>query len=141
MLFADRTLVLMLLSIPVCDFVFFSGARNVSIVGWGNPPNVTPTIAYETSEQAQAKMMDAGAATAALARATTTAVLSCEGRHSQDDSGPATRGLWLVEGRITSLANLTVTGAEGGWRRAGHALIFRLFFSDASELARGCGII
>eukprot|EP00903_Cladosiphon_okamuranus_P016015 g14787.t1 len=43
------------------------------------------------------------------------AVLSCEGRQSRNvSSSPATRGVWLSEGRITSLANLTVTDCPAG---------------------------
>lgn len=45
------------------------------------------------------------------------AVLSCEGQRRQSrvddvtESSVALRGVWLSEGRITLLANLTVTGA------------------------------
>lgn len=90
--------------------------RNVSIVGWGKPPDTSPNVAHPTSGRASVAMMDAGVA-AAAAGSTTPAVLSCQGRHSQDESGSAMRGLWLMEGRITRLANLTVTG--GAARRIG----------------------
>ena len=67
--------------------------RNVSLVGWGGSAGVGDEDG---------------------------AVLSCQSRQSRNASYSATRGVWLSEGRITSLAHLTVTG-----ERIGSSWVFR----------------
>lgn len=81
---------------------------NVGLVGWN-------------SKNATGALLPRGE-TAAVA-ATEEAVLSCEGRQSRNSSTAPTRGVWLSEGRLTRLANITVTGVNyiagplsGPWR-------------------------
>ena len=69
---------------------------NVGLVGW-NSKNATEAL-LPTGETA--------------AVAATAAVLSCEGRQSRNDSTSPTRGVWLSEGRLTRLANITITGMD-----------------------------
>ncbi|CAN0223664.1 unnamed protein product, partial [Ectocarpus sp. 12 AP-2014] len=76
------------------DTEYPPAARNVSIVGWVASPHVAEEPAH--------------------AYASTAAVISCQGRKSDGDLDQATRGIWLSEGRITSLANLTVADCPAG---------------------------
>lgn len=70
---------------------------NVGLVGWNSGGNSTDAAARTGTEGDE------------------TAVLSCQGRRhrnasSSSSSSSNTRGIWLSEGRITRLANLTVSG-------------------------------
>ncbi|CAM9770723.1 unnamed protein product, partial [Laminaria digitata] len=84
------------------DLDYPSTASNVGLVGW-NSKNATEAPVPTGDTRALA--------TVAMA---TVAVLSCEGRQSGNASTSPTRGVWLSEGRLTRLANLTVTGCPAG---------------------------
>lgn len=85
--------------------------RDVRLVGWTTNQHVAGHDARpEGASFGQLGNLDA-----------TAVVLSCEGRLSPSgtplSSSSPQRGVWLHGGRITQLANLTVTGEMNDWQR------------------------
>ena len=76
--------------------VFHDGFnRNVSLVGWNSTDvgNGTAVLSCQGRDRQQSRVSDITGLAAAVA-----------------ETSKASRGIWLSEGRITRLANLTVTG-------------------------------